>query len=130
MGTFTTDVASGTDVVVNTTTETVVATLPGVTTGRKTTVTLEGWVQLTVGTATTGLTLRVRRGVDATGTLVGEANLEIVEGAAGSTEDHEINVQDPGVDLQGQTYVLTVQQTAATGNGTGVQSSLKAITKD
>lgn len=121
---------TGTDTNVPTTTETVVATLTGVSTPRKCNVTLEGWVQLLIGTATTAVTLRVRRGTDATGTLVGEANAVQISTAAGSTEDHEIRVQDTNVDLSNATYVLTVQQTAATGNGTAAQASLTASCQD
>lgn len=88
---------------------------------------LKGWVQLLVGTATTGITVRIRKGSDATGALVGEANLEAVEGAAGSTEDHVIETEDrPSGEYTGQQFVLTVQQTAATGAGTAQQGRLEA----
>lgn len=116
-----------TDTTVTTTTETVVATLPNVSTpGPGWRVTLRGFCQLTTGAATTGLTWRVRRGSAITDTLVDEANAVQVEAAAGSTEDHEIVVVDTPPEVAGQTYVLTVQQAAATGNGTAVQASLTA----
>jgi hypothetical protein len=126
MAQISTDIQVTTDVSIVTTTETVVATLAGVSTPRRTDVRLEGTVQITPGTATTGLTLRIRRGTDATGALVGEANLEIVAGAVASAEDHYLKVRDSGVDLFNGTYVLTVQQAAATGNGTALQASLTA----
>lgn len=106
--------------------ETVIATLAGVSTPRRTDVQIEGWAQITPGTATTAITLRIRRGVDTSGVLVGEGNPEIVAGAVASTEDHYIKVRDVGVDLFNGTYVLTAQQTAATGNGNAVQSSMTA----
>jgi hypothetical protein len=109
-----------------TTAETVLCTLPGVNTPRRVSVRLKGWAQVTTGAATTALTARIRRGTDATGTLIGEVNAEQIEAAAGSTEEVEIEANDEGVDLAGATYVLTVQQTAATGNGTGLQASLEA----
>jgi hypothetical protein len=104
----------------------VVCTLSGINTPRKTTVTVAGWAQITTGAATTALTARIRRGTDVTGTLIDEANPVQVEAAAGSTEDVEITVEDEGVDLANATYVLTVQQTAATGNGTCVQAAMEA----
>lgn len=119
-----------TDVNVPTTTETVVATLSGVSTPRKRDITLKGWVQLTNGTATTAVTPRIRRGTDATGTLVGEGNPVQIGTAAGSTEGYDIETIDPGVDLSNATYVLTVQQTAATGNGTALQGELTASWSD
>lgn len=115
-----------TDTALVTTAETVVATLSGVSTPRATKVSLRGWAQLTTGVATTAVTPRVRRGVDATGTLIDEANTVTLGAAAGSTEQFEISVTDDGADLAGATYVLTLQQTAATGNGTCLEASLEA----
>jgi len=115
-----------TDVTIVTTTETVVATLSGITTPRRTNITLRGWAQVTTGAATTALTTRIRRGTTITGTLVGEANATQVAAVAGSTEEVDVQVEDPGVDLAMGTYVLTVQATAATGNSTALQASLEA----
>lgn len=108
-----------------TTTETVIAQLSGVSTDRADAiVNLEAVAQVTWGTGTTAATLRVRRGVDATGTLVGSA---VAEGmAAGATDDMELQVQDQPGEVAGQSYVLTVQQTGASANGTAQQSSLAA----
>jgi hypothetical protein len=70
--------------------------------------------------------LRVRRD-SLTGALVDEAITEQIASAAGSTEGHEIVCTDvPGSELAGQTYVLTVSQTAASANGTAVHGSLEA----
>lgn len=118
---------SGTDTPVVTTAETVIVTLPGVSTpsaGRK--VALEGTVQMTLGAGATGLIFRVRRGTTVTDPLVGEANTVQVETAAGSTEDHTVSAVDTPGELVGQTYVVTVQQVAATGNGTVLQASVTA----
>jgi hypothetical protein len=115
------------DTSVVTTAETVLATVSGVNSyapGAR--ITIRGGVQFTPGTATTGLTFRIRRGTDATGTLIQEANLEIVAGVVGSTEDHELEVTDQVAgELAQASYVLTVVQTAATGNGTAVQAWLE-----
>lgn len=114
------------DVTLVTTAETVVATLSGVNTGGKRDVALRGWAQVTTGVGTTALTPRIRRGTTVGGTLIGEANPEQVEAAAGSTEESSTEVTDAGVELGGASYVLTIQQTAATGNGTALQASLEA----
>lgn len=115
-----------TDTPLVTTAETVVATLSGVTTGRAKNVSLSAWAQLTTGTATTAVTPRIRRGTDATGTLIGEGNPVTVGAAAGSTETFEVATIDDGVDLAGASYVLTLQQTAATGNGSCLQAYIEA----
>ena len=130
MGTKTFDVANLVNTTVTTTTETVVATLSGVNTPRKTSVTLEGFVQLTTGGSTTAVTPRIRRGSDITGTLIGEANAQQVQAAAGSTEELYIKAIDPNVDLAGGVYVLTVQQTAAAADGTALQATLSASMPD
>lgn len=113
-----------------TTAETVVATLSGVNTPRKTTVTIKGWAQLTTGTATTAVTPRIRRGTTITGTLIDEGNPVTVGAAAGSTEDFEITAQDENVDLAGGSYVLTLQQTAASANGSCLQAGIEASMPD
>lgn len=114
-----------TNVTLTTTNETVIATLTGVsTTGPGQTVRLAGDAQITTGTNTTALTLRVRR-ASVSGTLVGEGNAVQISAAAGSTEDHSVEVEevDPG-EFMGRTYVLTAQQTAATADGAVLQAEL------
>lgn len=117
-----------TDVNIPTTTETVIATLSGVSTyapGQP--IEFTGWVQLLIGASTTAITMRVRQGVDATGTLVGEANPVQISSAAGSTEEHEIQTRlTPSGEIANGTFVLTVQQTAATGAGTASQGKFEA----
>lgn len=117
---------STTDVTLTTTSETVVATLNGVSTGGRRDIHLRGWAQVTTGAATTALTARIRRGTTVGGTLIGEVAAEQVAAAAGSTEEVEAEAVDAGVELGGASYVLTVQQTAATGNGTALQASIEA----
>lgn len=119
--------ATATNVAVTTTTETVVATLSGVSVDRADVrIALEGWVQLQTGAGTTNVSLRVRRGTDTTGTQVGEVNAEAIGAAAGSVEEFSIAVQDTPGEVASQSYVLTVQQTAATANGSALQMSLLA----
>lgn len=116
-----------TNVTLTTTTETVIATLAGVATpSRDAIVRLKGWLQLTLGTLTTDVTLRIRRGTAITDTLVGEANAIAVPSAAGTIAEFNIAVQDTPGEVAGQSYVLTAEQTGATGNGTALQASIEA----
>jgi hypothetical protein len=111
-----------TDTTLVTTAETVVATLGGVSTqSADGLVQLDGFASLTTGTGVTAAVVRVRRGIDATGTLIGEATTSQI--AASLPTTLAITVQDaPGEGTF--SYVLTVQQTAATGNGTCTQAAL------
>lgn len=113
------------DTTLVTTAETVVATVSGVSMQRPgQTVRCKGDYQITLGTGTTGLVTRVRRG-GLTGSLVGEGNTEQISSAAGSTEEHGTYVEEgPTGEIAGATYVLTVQQVAATANGTVLQAGL------
>lgn len=114
-----------TDVTVTTTTETAVAQIDSVSTpGPGYSVSLDGHVDFTTGAGTTAVTLRWRQGSGIAGTLVGETE---VPGVSASTR---INVDASAVDtpgeIAGQTYTCTIQQTAATGNGTVNKSVVKA----
>ena len=116
------------DTTLVTTAETVVATLAGVTTDNpQEIVKLRGWAQITSGSGVTGLVFRSRRGTDATGTLVGEGNNVGGGIAASTTCQGSIDTSDQPGAVAGQSYVLTVVQTAATGNGSAIQASLEAI---
>ena len=119
-----------TNVTLVTTAETIVATLSGINTPGRRTIGLRGWLELTTGVATTAVTLRLRRGPLVTDTLVSEAVAKEVGAAAGSDEEFSIEVDDVGQDMAGGTYVLTAQQTAATGNGTVLQSRITADIPD
>lgn len=114
------------DVTLVTTAETVVLTIPQVTTrDRSELVTLMAFAVVTLGVGATALTMRIRRGTDITGTLVGEGNP--VTGAAGNTVGLALGGVDSPGDVSGQSYVVTVQQTAATANGTALASAGSAI---
>lgn len=104
-----------------TTAETVVATLGPVNTRQASEpVVVEADVQVTAGTGATAITPRVRRGTAITDPLVGEGNPITV--AAGNTVTVGIRVVDQPGEVAGQSYVVTLQQTAATGNGTTLQT--------
>lgn len=117
---------SETDTSLATTAETVVATVTGTSTNQQgQTVSIRGLANITLGTGTTAVVMRVRRDSIA-GTVVGEVQTEQIFSAAGSTEDHEIYRQeaDPG-EFSGRTYVVTVSQTAASANGTVNNASIE-----
>lgn len=117
------------DTTMTTTTETVIATLTGVSTsgpGRK--IQLRGEAKITTGASTTALNLRIRRD-SLTGTVVDESNPVQVEAAAGSTEDHDIVAEDiPSGEIFNATYVLTAQGTGSAANNTCVYAYLEATT--
>lgn len=116
-----------TDNPIVTTTETVAATVAGVSTPRANVkVGLKATVQVTTGTNTTALTVRLRRGTAITDTLVGEANPVQVAAAAGSTEECTIMWEDAPGDVAGQSYVVTIQQTAASANGSILAAYIQA----
>lgn len=114
---------SSTPVTLTTTAETVVATSNGVSTvSDQDQVAITGWAQLTLGTGTTSVTPRIRRGTSVSGTLVGTGNP--INGTAGQTIVESFLTEDtPGL-VAGQQYVFTLQQTGATANGSALQSSI------
>lgn len=100
-----------------TTTETVVMTMPGVSTnGPGDQAFVSGSMAVTAGAAATGITVRVRRGTGITGTVIGTAEIDSV--TAATTEPFPFDAFDTPGDVANQQYVVTAQQVAATGNGT------------
>lgn len=121
-----TQATSTSAVTVVTTAETVAVTLPMVATdGADDRVDLAGQLSLQSGAATTGVRLRIRRGSLA-GTVVADSGNMGIVGAAGSLQDYEVDGQDTPGEYAGA-YVLTVQQTAATGNGSVNPATLQAV---
>lgn len=122
---YTTEVTANTALV--TTAETVVATLSTVSTyqpGEK--IKLSGQAQLTTGANTTAVTPRIRRD-SVTGTVVNEANAITVGAAAGSTEVFDVQCEDQfSGEVANQVYVLTLQQTGATADGSALYAYLEA----
>jgi hypothetical protein len=84
-------------------------------------------VQLTTGVATTGVTLRLRRGVDPTDPTVGEANVVTIGAAAGGTEMFSLLAREELVDAASVRYTAWITQAAATGNGTILQAAILAL---
>lgn len=106
-----------TNATVVTTAETVVATLNGVNPSPNTIVGLLGWLAMTVGTAGTAVRIRIRRD-SLTGTVVADTGAVTAGIAAAAVAALDVNGDDSPGDVASQTYVMTVQQTAATGNAT------------
>ncbi len=77
---------------------------------------LRGLVELDTGADTTAVTIRIRRGTTITGTLVSEAIAE--ETTAALAETWVVSALDEPGDVGTVTYVVTIQQTAASANGT------------
>jgi len=116
------------DVTVATTTETVAITSdPIKPRTRNPRYFIIAWCQLLVGTGTTAITPRLRRGSSTGDPLVGEGNAEAVKGAAGSRGPVMAVAIDTPVGLSDVVYSLTVQQTAATANGTVQQAGIIVI---
>lgn len=111
-------VASGTDVPVVTTAETVIATSNAfsVSNPQGQGIRVSGVINFTTGTSTTAVTIRVRRDT-LTGTLVGEAQTHTI--GAAITANLPFDQVDALLSATNQVYVATIQQTAASANGTG-----------
>lgn len=106
-------------VTIPTTTETVVATLGPFTENQVSPaqgVAFDGNINITTGTGTTSVTVRVRQGTGITGALVGVAQSQVA--TAGQTINIPISELDPTLVQPNAQYVVTVQQAAASANGT------------
>lgn len=101
-----------------TTAETVVYTTPNLMSGipQQLPVGIEGTINVTPGAAATGITIRVRQGSLA-GPIVGQSPLHTVAAAAPQSISFGATDNTPFLE-GGGVYVVTAQQTAATGNGT------------
>ncbi len=109
--------------------ETDVAEVTGIVTGGPAkTIRVSGWAQVTAGVGATAFTARLRRGQGIAGAVVGEGNPVSV--AAGNTVEVEVETEDQPGDVDHQAYTLTVQQTAATGNGNALQAEVAAEVSD
>jgi hypothetical protein len=119
-----------TDVTLTTTSETVIVSSGSAPAPRDSlAVVIIAWAQLTTGTNTTAVTPRIRRGTTTGGTLVGEANAEQVKAAAGSTEPMFIMVQEDRTSVASVDYSLTLQQTAASANGSALAGGILVLAR-
>lgn len=84
-------------------------------------------VIVTTGAAATQLTVRVRQGTGTGGTIVGVPSASSCL-ASTANQGASVAANDPqDFYPQGNTYTVTVQQTAATGNGT-MQYAIASVT--
>jgi hypothetical protein len=119
---------SATDVTLTTTSETVIISSGLIAVPYETArVLIFACAQLTTGTGTTGVTARIRRGTAVGGTLVGEANVEQIKAAVGNTEPFFILASDEQSPAAAVEYSLTLQQAAATGNGTALRAGIVVL---
>lgn len=119
---------SATNVTLTTTTETLIISAARVAAVRQTVRALILAVaQLTTGAATTTVTPRIRRGALVTDPLVGEANAVTIGAAAGSTEQFFGFAFEELVAAGDVQYSLTLQQAAATGNGTVLAAAILVL---
>lgn len=86
---------------------------------------IRGWCQLVTGAAASAVTVRIERGSAAGGTLVGEGNSITLGAAAGSREVMSIEATERRANEESVSYVMTVQQTGATGDGTVSQAAIE-----
>lgn len=87
---------------------------------------LDGTVQLTLGASTTGVTLKWRRD-SLTGAQVGQPEQANIAQTTASAMFYRCHAVDPVRDCAGAVYVLTAQQTAATGNAVVSAVAVQAI---
>lgn len=105
--------------------EFVAATLPVSDAGADQAIDLEGWIHLTTGTATTALTLRIRRG-GIGGAVVLALPPTTIVGPVGSAAEYGIQAVDQPGDVASVAYVLTVVQVGATAAGVLNAAMLRA----
>lgn len=113
---------------VPTTTETLAVTgmsVPLPTTNGK--AVIRGWVQLTVGAGTTGVTLTIYAGTAIGGRVVGQQNINAGNFTAGSIGAFNVEFTDALSNVGGAQYCMSVKQTAATGNGTILSAALNTM---
>lgn len=121
------NVSGASATLVTTAEATVVASGPVKTPSRNHQVLILAWAQLTLGAATTTVTPRVRRSALVGGSLVGEGNAINNGVPAGETESFFMMATEERQNESEVEYNLTLQQAAATGNGTVVQSGIVVL---
>lgn len=106
--------------------ETIVATTSGVSPpGRGVPVYVNIESNVTSGTGTTALVLRCRRGTLVTSPQVGNS---VTQAFPASTSDSvSAGWNDNPGEVAGQQYVITMQQTGGTGNGSVTQSCTQVV---
>lgn len=113
------------DTTLVTTAETACATVSGISTdGSGQRIEIRAVLGIQAGTGATAHVLRIRRGTDTTGAVVGETVSSLA--TAGQAGSASIEVQDTPGDVAGQSYTVTCQAVGASANGTVQNASLEA----
>lgn len=87
-----------------------------------------GWAQVTAGTGTTGVTPLIRRNQpSATVPVIGESNVSTLTAPVGSTEQFYALAIDELKGFASVSYVFTLTQAGASGNGTILQGGIVAL---
>lgn len=107
-------------------TETVIATLPGISPPYTSPIIrFLASMRMTTAALTTAMTLRIRRGTGITGTLVGTADA-VVQSASALIAMSTGGEDQPG-EVAGQQYVLTAQATGPSANGSVTFAEMLAM---
>jgi hypothetical protein len=119
---------SATDTAVVTTTETVAITTPLMRINRNSAIVMiAAWAQLLLGTATTTVTPRIRRGDAITDTIVVGSDTIAIQSAVATNAQYQLIGFAQPLAEQVLRYSLTLAQVSATANGTIVQAGIFAI---
>lgn len=78
---------------------------------------VRGFLTLTIGTNTTAVTVRLYRGTTSAGTLISTAIAQAGNFVAGSPAQFVVQATDVLTNVGSAQYCMTVQQTAASANG-------------
>lgn len=115
-------------VTLTTTTEAIVISAPEIAVVRPAVFAMViGWGQLLIGTDTTHVTPRIRRGTAITDTLIGEATAEEIKTAVADREPFFIMVGEELSNAASVEYSFSLQQTVASANGTVDQAAILVL---
>lgn len=119
---------STTDVILTTTTERIIIAAPAIAVTRQTVFAMIlAWGQMVIGTDTTHVTPRIRRGTLITDTLIGEANAEEIKTAVADREPFFIMVGEELSATASVEYLFSLQQTLGSANGTVTQAAILVL---
>ena len=119
---------STTNVTITTTTERVIIAAPAIAVVRPTVFAMiMAWGQLLIGTDCTHVIPRIRRGTGITDTLIGEATSEEIKTAVADREPFFIMVGEELSNAASVEYLFSLQQTAASANGTVDQAAILVL---
>ncbi len=119
---------STTNITLTTTTERIIISAPEIAVTRQTVFAMIiAWAQLLIGTDTTHIVPRVRRGTAITDTLIGEATSEEIKTAVGDREPFFLMVGEELSAVASVEYSFSLQQTLGSANGTAEQAAILVL---